>query len=417
MRLFHYAHFLSGFDYSIEYRSSAENSNADYLSRFPVDMIATNIIDVNCAFQLQQINNISIDRQTIADETQRDSEYEAVVEALQSGTSVTRYGYNDNELTLQDGCILKGTRVMIPIAMRQAVLEDIHTGHLGIVKMKLLARGFVYWKNIDKDIEDLVKGCRECRLNQNQPARAPRHPWETPRTPWQRLHVDFAGPIQGQSLFVIVDAFSKWIEIIPTKTTTSSWCISRLKELFVTFGYPEIIVSDNGRQFVSTEFETFLKNNGIVHKTSAPYHPATNGQAERSVQTVKRALQAANAYPGTIQEKILEIKEQLRRTPSVSTGKSPYEIMFGREVRTSIHVRYRSTVIDNTRSIPQHPQTRTFSPGQRVQIRSYKKNSKWEFGTVLRVLGYIHYLVETDDGETCKRHVDQMLRSAIEVRN
>lgn len=81
---------------------------------------------------------------------------------MRSETSVTCHGYND-ELTLQGGCILKGTRVMIRTAMSQAVLEDIHTGHLGIVKMKLLARGFVYWKNIDKDIEDLVRGYRESR--------------------------------------------------------------------------------------------------------------------------------------------------------------------------------------------------------------------------------------------------------------
>lgn len=418
MRLFHYAHFLSGFDYTIEYRTSAENSNADYLSRFPVDKIATNMIDVHCAFQIQQINNISINRQKIAEETRTDIEYEQILQALQSGTSVKRLGYNDNELTLQDGCIIKGTRLMIPTTLRQAVLHDIHTGHLGVVKMKLLARGFVYWRNIDKDIEDLVRTCRECRLSQNQPARAPHHPWETPVTPWQRLHIDFAGPLLGHYLFIVVDAFSKWIEVIPTKTTTSFWCISKLKELFVTFGYPDILMSDNGRQFVSTEFETFLKNNGIVHKTSAPYHPATNGQAERTVQIVKKALQAVSADPGTLQDKLVEIKERLRRTPSISTGKSPYELMFGREVRTSLHVRFRSAVTHYSQNVSQHPHTRSFSTGQRVQIRSYvNKSRKWEFGTVLRVLGPVHYLVETDDGETCKRHVDQMLQTSIGTEN
>lgn len=88
---------------------------------------------------------------------------------------------------------------------------------------------------------------------------------------------------------MVVDAHTKWPEVVPVKSTSSSSTIEILRDLFARFGIPEQIVSDNGTQFVSEEFQTFVKSNGIRHITSAPYHPATNGLAERTVQTFKQA--------------------------------------------------------------------------------------------------------------------------------
>jgi transposase InsO family protein len=113
-----------------------------------------------------------------------------------------------------------------------------------------------------------------------------------------------------------------------------------MEEIFATFGLPYVLVSDNGRQFISSEFESYLKNNGITHKTSAPYHTATNGQAERYVQTIKKSLLKIQGERGDIYMKTLRIKTYLRRTPN-SCGKSPYDLMFGREVRTQLHTIFR----------------------------------------------------------------------------
>lgn len=90
--------------------------------------------------------------------------------------------------------------------------------------------------------------------------------------------------------FIVVDAFSKWLEVTPVSSMTSTTVIKSLRRLFATHGLPDTIVSDNAAQFLSEEFQQFLKNGLIHHVTSAPFHPATNGQAERMVRTTKDAL-------------------------------------------------------------------------------------------------------------------------------
>ena len=129
------------------------------------------------------------------------------------------------------------------------------------------------------------------------PTKAPLHPWEWATTPWQRIHVDYAGPFQNSMFLVVVDAHSKWPEVVSVSSTTSSSTIEVLSDLFARFGIPEQIVSDNGAQFVSEEFQAFVRSNGILHLTSAPYHPATNGLAERAVQTFKQALRSRLLRP------------------------------------------------------------------------------------------------------------------------
>ncbi len=135
-----------------------------------------------------------------------------------------------------------------------------------------------------------AKSCSACQEVKNAPAKAPLHPWAWPTSPWQRIHVDYAGPVEGKMLLVITDAHSKWAEVCIMSITTSTHTISALREKFARFGIPEQLASNNGPQFVSEEFHSFLAANGVKHLRSAPYHPATNGAAERLVQTVKRAI-------------------------------------------------------------------------------------------------------------------------------
>ena len=111
------------------------------------------------------------------------------------------------EFSVQDGCILWGNWVVIPPLGRQQVLEELHSDHPGIARMKALARMFVWWPLMDKQIEERVKGCWECQQHQPAPAKAPLHPWEWPFQPWYQLHVDFARPVEGHMLLILVDAY------------------------------------------------------------------------------------------------------------------------------------------------------------------------------------------------------------------
>ncbi len=115
-----------------------------------------------------------------------------------------------------------------------------------------------------------------------------------PSKPWQHIHIDFAGLFQKAMFLVAVDAHSKWPEAYLMSSTTVSQTISVLQKMFATHGLPEQIVSDNGPQFVSSEFAEFMKQNGVKHVRSAPYHPSTNGLAERFVHEAE--------YEGNFQE-------------------------------------------------------------------------------------------------------------------
>ena len=155
-----------------------------------------------------------------------------------------------------------------------------------MTRMKALARSYVWWPSMDAHIEHTVSS----QLHQRAPAAAPLHPWENTGIPWTRLHIDYAGSFLGRMFLLVADSDSKWIEAFPMSNSTSTATIEKLRATFATHGIPEIIVSDNGTCFTSSEFKSFMLNNKIRHITSAPYHPSTNGAAEKTVQTFKTAM-------------------------------------------------------------------------------------------------------------------------------
>ena len=112
---------------------------------------------------------------------------------------------------------------------------------------------------MDADLEQKVQQCSPCQENHKSPPEAPLHSWEWPHKPWVRLHLDYAGPFLGKMFLFVIDAQSKWIEAFPMNTSTSSATIEKLRITFATHGLPEIVVTDNGSNFVGREFETFLK--------------------------------------------------------------------------------------------------------------------------------------------------------------
>ncbi|XP_054279520.1 uncharacterized protein K02A2.6-like [Macrosteles quadrilineatus] len=409
-RLFNYAHFLSGFNYQIEYRKTTDHANADFLSRFPTEHTSINHVDDRSLFQISQLDSFLVDSQIISRKTAEDKFLQSVLRALQTGESVEHLGFHDNELTLQDGCIFKGNRVIIPEVLHHAVLQELHVGHLGMDKMKALARSYCTWRNIDKDIEQLVRTCKQCRLKQNQPAKETNHPWLTPQGPWERVHIDFAVPMQGQWYFIIVDAFTKWIEVIPTKNTSTEWCIRELRKTFATFGLPLVLVSDNGSQFTSSTFRQFLSANGVVHKTTAPYHPSSNGQAERYVQTIKKSLKAMEEEGGKLDLKLYRLLMQLRQSPN-STGSNAYSLIYGREIRTHLGLLLPQC---NKSARSAMAVRKKFQVGDSVQARDYSSSKrKWCFGTVIGREGTLLYQVKMEDGTVWRRHIDQLLKCEI----
>ena len=131
--------------------------------------------------------------------------------------------------------------------------------------MKSVARVRIWWPGIDKKIKEVVRNCLPCQSIKNKPPLTPLHSWSWPSQPWHRLHVDFLGPFLGATFLIVVDAYSKWLEVVPMSSTSAERTITELKKLFVTHGLPTQVVIDNGAQLTSQEFEEFRKSNDIQH--------------------------------------------------------------------------------------------------------------------------------------------------------
>ncbi|XP_064486184.1 uncharacterized protein K02A2.6-like [Ornithodoros turicata] len=266
------------------------------------------------------------------------------------------------ELSAHKNCLLWGNRVIIPKEGQQRVLDELQLGHPGIGHMRALARSYVWWPKIDEDIEQSVKSCTEYQCTRHAPPRVPIHPWEVPHSQWSRLHVDFAGPFHRQSFLLVVDAYSKELEEKLMPSTSAEATVNVLREIFTTHGIPDVVVSDNGPQFTSAHFQTLLRRNAIRQILVAPYHAASNGQAERMVEDLSDRL-----HPDGISKR-QEVEEKQAPRPAV----------------------------------------RTFKDSDRVYVRNYGHGQPWIPATIEKPTGPVSYRVITQDGRVVRRHLNQM---------
>ncbi|XP_044760910.1 uncharacterized protein K02A2.6-like [Coccinella septempunctata] len=241
------------------------------------------------------------------------------------------------ELTSLGPMILRGNKIVIPQTLRQRTLELAHEGHPGETVMKRRLRAKVWWPGIDRETENFVKRCRDC-LTVAQPNRPPfmsRHKF--PEGPWQYLAVDLMGPLPNQEMvFVVIDYYSRYQEIKFLKQTTSIIIIKHLTEIFSRLGFPKSIRADNGRQFVSQEFKTFCKNNNITLMQTPPYWPQANGEVENMNRSILKRLQIGYSNGMDLQNELHKFTLMHNVTPHGTTGKSPSELMFGRNIKDKI---------------------------------------------------------------------------------
>ena len=308
------------------------------------------------------------------------------------------------ELSIEGGCLLWGMRVIIPSRLQDAILKDLHRDHPGIVRMKSFARSHVWWPGLDKSLEQLANACQSCLAAKPSKLSVPLHPWVWPTKPWRRLHVDFAGPFMGKSYLLVVDAHSKWPEIVEMNTTTSERTIAVLRRLFAQFGLPEQVVSDNGPQFTSEDFKLFMQSNGIKHLRSTPYHPASNGAVERLVRSFKEAMKAGRHDKLSPCHRLQNFLLNYRSTVHATTGESPASLFLGRQIRTrfdllhpNLEERVSHKQAAQKRCHDQRSHVCEFSAGDRVLV---KDKSDWVQGTIIQHLGPISYLVKLSDGCT-----------------
>ena len=140
------------------------------------------------------------------------------------------------EIRIQSGFLMWGIRVILPKSLQQQVLQALHENHPGITRMKSVPRSYVWWNGMDKDIEDLAKSCIKCQEQKSNPPVAPLHSWVWPSAPRKRVHVDFAGPFLDKMFLILLDAHSKWPEVVPMSFMTTSQTIEALQIIFSKYG-------------------------------------------------------------------------------------------------------------------------------------------------------------------------------------
>ena len=306
-------------------------------------------------------------------------------------------------------------------------MQGLHEEHPAIVAMKAIARSYLWWSNLDAEIELKVKNCEVCQSVRKAPPRAPLYPWRWPTRVWQRVHIDFAEK-DGNSFLGLVDSHSNWIEVAHMTSTSAESTIDQLRVWFAAYGLPEEVVSDNGPQFIASEFVDFLKQNGVKQTLIPPYHPSSNGAAERMVHILKQALQKEaervrrGAPKWSLKHQLATCLFQYRNTPHSVTRVTPAELFLKHKPSTKfsvlkpnmeMHIQNQQGTLQQ-----QHDKSRVkmreLSSRDSVNVRNTRGGvEEWVPGTVIGRLGPLTYLVKVG-GQLRYVHVDHLLRTEHE---
>ena len=216
----------------------------------------------------------------------------------------------------------------------------------------------------------------------------------------------------GHMFLILVDAHSKWLDVHLMQSISSANTIEKPRMVFATHGLPRKVVTDNGSSFTSEEFRAFMSENGITQITTSPYHPSSNGLAERAVQTVKHGLKATKG--DSLQERLSKFLFTYRITPHTTTGIAPAQLLMNRRLRSRFdrlfpdlqqHVQKKQA--EQAASHNNSKPLRSFKVGDLVYTKDFSSTPLiWIPGTVVKVTGPLSYHIELDDGRVVRRHVD-----------
>ncbi|KAJ8364452.1 hypothetical protein SKAU_G00132830 [Synaphobranchus kaupii] len=311
MRIARWSARLLSFHYSIEYKPGRENVTADCLSRLPLP-----VTDPHEEPDIEMIAMVSADFAAVTAE-QYQSAYSSCPVLKQVETFIAKgwprtskgldpaivpYFRIRNELVVQDGYIIRGTHhVTVPTALQPRLIQLAHDTHQGIVRTKQRLRDMYWWPRMTTQVETAIKSCVTCSQHDKTAIThvSPLQPVALLNAPWEKLAIDIVGPFHTAPLdcryaVTLIDYFSRWPEVAFTSEVTSATVIKFLSTVFSHEGNPLELVTDNGPQFISTEFETFLADRDIKHCRSSVYYPQANGEIERFNRVLKDCLQTAD---------------------------------------------------------------------------------------------------------------------------
>lgn len=340
---------LQPYETAVVYKPGADNP-ADYMSRHPDPKQSQtprhlSRVDAYVNFVITNAIPSAVTLQEIKDATATDETLQNLARVITTqkwhevGKDVGQYQQIKQELSVSNGVILRGTRIIVPGRLRQQVIMLAHSGHQGIVKTKRFLRDSVWFPGIDKMVEEMVRECLPCQAANHdaKPVPEPLQMSPLPQGPWQELSMDFCGPFpNGDYLLVVTDDFSRFPEVEILRSTSAKAVIPHLDSIFARQGIPNIVRTDNGPPFNSEDFQKFATHFGFTHRRITPMWPRANGEAERLMRTLEKAIRTAVIEGKSWRQELFTFLRQYRATPHSTTGKSPSELLNGRKLKSTL---------------------------------------------------------------------------------
>ena len=336
------------YDFTPEYIQGKSNVISDALSKVNPQKLDKSDVSDDLEKEILAVNILSTStlQQAEIEELQKatneDTELQCLKNVISTGWPSTRSSCSDvlknywnyrDELWIENGILMKNQKVIIPAVLRRKYLKKVHAGHQGINSCLQRAREYIFWNGYTNDIKETVEKCGLCQENASSTGIQYRYVSDIPPHPWHTLGSDLFY-FKRQDFLVLVDYFSKFPVVRKLPNSTTEVVKKELHAIFLEFGIPFVLRSDNGPSYASEDFKAFLQECRVVHYTSSPHYPQSNGLAETTVKLSKRLIEKAVLQGKPWNALLL----QHRITPLSSDIPSPAEILFGRKLRTELSI-------------------------------------------------------------------------------
>ncbi len=422
---------LQRYKLNIVYKKGSSLLLADTLSRAPLPTTnnskETNFEVFRLNLEAEPVEKVGITSQTLT-ETRTATANDPVLQKL---SKVVTTGWPDlksqlppelapywtfrDELTVQDNIVHNGLQILIPASMRNNMLKKIHAAHLGPESNIRMCKDFLFWPGMKADIRDMCNACSKCAQFKAINPKEPMQSQPIPERPWQFVSQDLATFETGNYL-ITVDHFSDFVEVDELDNTLSSTIASKTESHIARYGAFDIVLTDNGPQFIGSEYEGLCDRYSIQHITSSPYWPQGNGKAEASVKIIKNLMKKCGK--GNLQGALLA----QRNTPPQGHDLSPAQRCMGRRTKgllpmsnqhlepTGLDQRQVQNAIAKKRQAAkiQYDHHITNTPLRPLQIGDFvytkppphRKSGPWDYGLISEIPTTRSYIVETPNGVT-----------------
>ena len=347
---------LQQYDFNIVYRPGRIHGNADCLSRRPYD---------SC--EISSLKKEEPQTPHTQEMQRRDPELAAMIDFLENDILPT----NDNFYIGQDGLLYhidfnrrrnareSFSQLVVPAALRFEILSNVHDhiagAHFGLNKTFSKLKQRYWWKGMFKDVEHWVKSCVECSMR-----KSPRNSKKAPLLPipvegaFDRVAVDVLGPFPPSSkgsryIVVFSDYLTRWVEAFPVPSVEAT-VIARLliDEIISRHGAPRVLLSDRGTNFLSKVVAEVCKIFQIQKVNTSSYHPQTDGLVERFNSTLCQSLSMYVSKNQKDWDEFIPLILFAHRTSVLDAiGDSPFYVLYGREPRLPIDVKYLPPAADD----------------------------------------------------------------------